>query len=372
MRNRDEQQWHVVVKKDPWRISFQIVDMCVTADGNILLLSSDAWGREYQSNGKHIGIAGRGVSDNPTPEQRLASTPDGTIWLIHREGVWVLDSGYWKQNTSFRYAGLIDVVTDSTGALWWIDWEYLNKYNVFTKENTRTKFIREDNQRQYLPKKIAIAPDGHYIWRWAIMDDTGYLLKIDSNYSWSVVSIPEFITSATFTDIAVDGHNAVWISTHGHGLFRGIGDQWEQFTASNGLSTSEVDIVRTGPDGMYAGFSDRSIAFYDGETWRKDPLDIITGIEEIDARPEELSILGVFPNPFNSSITIQYHVPHRGMVTVAVYSITGQKIVTLINTDKNTGIHSVTWNPVELASGEYLVVALSGKKKSSKKVTFVK
>ena len=87
MRGRDERQWHEIVKKDSWRTLFQIVDMCVTANDTILLLSSGAWGREYRPNGEYIGIAGRGVSDTPSNEQRLACTSDGAVWLIHPEGV---------------------------------------------------------------------------------------------------------------------------------------------------------------------------------------------------------------------------------------------------------------------------------------------
>lgn len=127
----------------------------------------------------------------------------------------------------------------------------------------------------------------------------------------------------------------------------------EQFTTKNGLSTNEVDIVTTGPEGMYAGYSDKSIAMYDGNTWIRDPLDIMTGIEGIDARPEELSILGVYPNPFNPLTTISYSINNPSHVRLSIYSITGQKVATLMNGLVSAGVQSATFDGSQFTSGVY-------------------
>lgn len=51
-----------------------------------------------------------------------------------------------------------------------------------------------------------------------------------------------------------------------------------------------------------------------------------------------------YPNPFNPVTTIAYTVETRGPVTIAVYNILGQPIVTIVDEVKPAGAHSVTWD----------------------------
>jgi len=51
-----------------------------------------------------------------------------------------------------------------------------------------------------------------------------------------------------------------------------------------------------------------------------------------------------YPNPFNSETTIEYTLPREDKVVMEIYDITGQKVLTLINTTKPEGLHRVTWD----------------------------
>jgi hypothetical protein len=50
------------------------------------------------------------------------------------------------------------------------------------------------------------------------------------------------------------------------------------------------------------------------------------------------------PNPFDYETLIQYQVPENGPVQIEVYSITGQKVRTLVNEYKEEGVYEVIWN----------------------------
>ncbi len=60
-----------------------------------------------------------------------------------------------------------------------------------------------------------------------------------------------------------------------------------------------------------------------------------------------------YPNPFNPTTTISYTIPSRGIVTLNVYDILGNKIKQLVSGFKQKGSHKVVFNGSSLASGVY-------------------
>lgn len=59
-----------------------------------------------------------------------------------------------------------------------------------------------------------------------------------------------------------------------------------------------------------------------------------------------------YPDPFNPSTTIQYSLPSRSNVRISIANVLGQQITTLVNGDRNGGIHEVVWH-ANVASGIY-------------------
>ena len=51
-----------------------------------------------------------------------------------------------------------------------------------------------------------------------------------------------------------------------------------------------------------------------------------------------------YPNPFNPTTTIPFKLDNAGFVRLEVYSVTGQKVPTLINEYRSAGSHVVNWN----------------------------
>ena len=67
------------------------------------------------------------------------------------------------------------------------------------------------------------------------------------------------------------------------------------------------------------------------------------------------------PNPFSNETHIQYQLPEYGQVIIEVYSITGQKVRTLVNDYKDAGTYEVIWNNLDnsgrkLKEGIYLYI----------------
>ena len=72
-----------------------------------------------------------------------------------------------------------------------------------------------------------------------------------------------------------------------------------------------------------------------------------------ESGPQEFRLLTNYPNPFNPSTTITYTLPEPAPVTLAVYSITGQKVVTLVDEAMGAGTHIVVFDGTDSPSGLY-------------------
>jgi len=79
-----------------------------------------------------------------------------------------------------------------------------------------------------------------------------------------------------------------------------------------------------------------------------------------------------FPNPFNPVTTINYSIPSDEKVTLDIYNILGQKVLTLLNEFKSAGNYSETFNAPKLASGIYIYSIKAGKFYDNKKMILLK
>ena len=76
-------------------------------------------------------------------------------------------------------------------------------------------------------------------------------------------------------------------------------------------------------------------------------------------QPAEISLtIGNHPNPFNAGTEISYYLAHDGRETIAVYSITGQRVAILADVMTRAGRHTLFWNGTDdsgatLSSGMY-------------------
>ncbi|MGB6034312.1 MAG: hypothetical protein WBH55_15910 [Bacteroidota bacterium] len=75
-------------------------------------------------------------------------------------------------------------------------------------------------------------------------------------------------------------------------------------------------------------------------------------VEEMNV-PRRISLSQNFPNPFNPMTTIPFAIPSRSRVTLSVFSVMGEHVVTLVDGEMEAGEHVVDWEAEGLASGPY-------------------
>ena len=83
----------------------------------------------------------------------------------------------------------------------------------------------------------------------------------------------------------------------------------------------------------------------------KAPADIEPSVTQL---PTATYLKQNYPNPFNPNTVISYQLSAASRVELTVYNVLGQKIATLVDEKQQAGIHSVRFNPAELADGVYL------------------
>ena len=72
-----------------------------------------------------------------------------------------------------------------------------------------------------------------------------------------------------------------------------------------------------------------------------------------DALPLQFGLAQNYPNPFNPRTTIGFVLPQAQHVTLEVYNLLGQRVVTLVDRPMGAGQHSVGFHAADLASGMY-------------------
>ncbi len=79
-----------------------------------------------------------------------------------------------------------------------------------------------------------------------------------------------------------------------------------------------------------------------------------------------------YPNPFNPTTTIEFDLPHAGFVTLKIYNILGEEVVTLVSEELGVGKYECEWDASGLSCGVYFYRLTAGKYDAIKKMLLVK
>jgi hypothetical protein len=79
-----------------------------------------------------------------------------------------------------------------------------------------------------------------------------------------------------------------------------------------------------------------------------------------------------YPNPFNPTTKINFSIPTSEFVSVKVYDINGNELITLISETLSSGEHGVEWNGADYPSGIYIARISSGNYSQKRKMLLVK
>jgi len=104
----------------------------------------------------------------------------------------------------------------------------------------------------------------------------------------------------------------------------------------------------------------------------KVPVDSVTSVYHTPSMPTTFALSQNFPNPFNARTNIDFDLDKDSNVELAVYSITGAKITTLVDDKLQAGHHSVNWDAAEVASGVYYYRMRTNGEELTRKMTLLK
>ena len=97
-----------------------------------------------------------------------------------------------------------------------------------------------------------------------------------------------------------------------------------------------------------------------------------TDADEPEELTNEYALEQNYPNPFNPATSIKYRVASAGNVTLKLYNMLGQEVMTLVNEMKSPGSYEVRVDASGLSSGVYFYKLTSGSYISVRKMVLMK
>jgi len=93
--------------------------------------------------------------------------------------------------------------------------------------------------------------------------------------------------------------------------------------------------------------------------------------------PISFALMQNYPNPFNPETNLEFALPYAAHVTLTVYNVLGQSVVTLVDGELPAGTHEVQWRGTDqqgraVASGVYLYRLQAGTETMTRKMMLLK
>ncbi|NUO20112.1 T9SS type A sorting domain-containing protein [bacterium] len=158
-------------------------------------------------------------------------------------------------------------------------------------------------------------------------------------------------------------HN-VFMGNVGYAAYQG-GGQVQGYVQNNfwGHESGPYDSVRN-PFGQGDTVSYRLVY----EPWEEDTSFFSAAPEPREPVEIPATFIGnAYPNPFNSTVTIEFVLLHDMEITLDIFDLTGRRVETVFSGRMNKGVHIRDWQPKSQASGIYFA-RLAGEKRISSTV----
>jgi Secretion system C-terminal sorting domain len=136
--------------------------------------------------------------------------------------------------------------------------------------------------------------------------------------------------------------------------------------------TNIFTFVKTvaGADGIDYGPGDLSGNMF-AEVEEKLDFSSMSGEEASAEFPVEFALSQPYPNPFNPSTTVNIGLGEASHLSVIVFDIQGREVASLANDQFAAGKHSFSFNANGLASGVYMLRAVSGSNVQTRKLVLM-
>lgn len=93
--------------------------------------------------------------------------------------------------------------------------------------------------------------------------------------------------------------------------------------------------------------------------------------------PKDYLLTQNYPNPFNPSTKIEFGLPNVTFVTLKIYNILGEEVITLVEKNMSAGTYRVTWDGSDkigrkVSTGIYLYHIQAGDFVQTKRMLLIK
>lgn len=300
--------------------------------------------------GSNLGPYGTGASPF------IAITSDGVAHIVYRGG------NYGSYHIHHAW-------NDTLGGT---DWNYEILFSGNANDFTASMVIEDDGD-------IHLAVSGND--GWGFPGRVYYLYK-PAGQAWEPHALASTNYSATAPSISVGSNgkpHIVWMETSGNfytgNIYyssKGQSGNWQVNPVIGNdhfVPSFQIDEAGYGHIACHTG---GNTMLYDIYHIRSSSLLAVR--EELEApvvenRPGR--VLYNQPNPVRTCSQITYGNAVPGPVTLAVYSITGDEIVTLLDEFRPAGIHTVIWQPQDLSAGIYFIRLWTGQSVQTVKCVLV-
>jgi len=173
--------------------------------------------------------------------------------------------------------------------------------------------------------------------------------------TWNITIIPVELTSFTASvndnDVTLNWETATELNNSGFDIERkSTVGEYDKIGFVPGFGTTTEPRVYSFSDvnmlpGIYT-YRLKQID-YDGTFEYSDPVEVDIVI------PDVYSLHQNYPNPFNPSTKITFTLAANAQVTLKVFDVLGQEVMTLINQDITAGVHTYDFDAAGINSGVY-------------------
>jgi hypothetical protein len=182
-----------------------------------------------------------------------------------------------------------------------------------------------------------------------VYDISGNLICSDSDTTgclWKSLPLPVELSSFT-AKLVDDEVKLKWITetevnNYGFEVERKVNqDGWNKIGFVEGHGNSNSQKTYTFIDNHLFGGS----KFY----YRLKQIDTdgqyeYSDVIEIENIPQTFALFQNYPNPFNPLTKIRYQLPVTAKVEIKIFDLTGAEVITLLNEDKDAGVHEIEFN----------------------------
>lgn len=111
----------------------------------------------------------------------------------------------------------------------------------------------------------------------------------------------------------------------------------------------------------------------------RDDFNVTTGIKEDMAAgaARQFELQQNYPNPFNAGTRMTFTLPEAARVELAIYTLRGRRVATLLDAHREAGVYHLSWNGVDaagaaVASGIYVLQMRAGNFRMTRKLILLR